>query len=225
MADLGDLLGSLMSGIIRARRMSDEQTAILAEYYKSNPLLEGLSVPRIRIPELTIDMPFLIEDFVPGESGVMNDPAKIAAEANAQLKSTLSKSNIKLNADFHKVFLREVKDYLATLQQSGQPVLGEAVARGVQRAFAETLTKTKSDVAASVKETIASDLRAKVSAIGIVKDAEASGIAANIKTADVKEKSSSANVVRLKITLKEEGLEWATQASADGGVVRSLQPE
>jgi hypothetical protein len=48
---------------------------------------------------------------------------------------------------------------------------------------------------------------------------------ANIKTADVKEQASSTSVVRLKITLKEEGLEWATKASEAGGVVRTLQPE
>ena len=112
MADLGDLLGSLMSGLIRARRMADEQTAALAEYYKDNPLLEGLSVPRIRIPELIIDMPFLIENQVEGEIGEMDDPKKIAGAAESQIKETSSKNNIEINPAFHKSFVEEVKSQL-----------------------------------------------------------------------------------------------------------------
>ena len=225
MADLGDLLGSLMSGVIRARRMADEQTAALAEYYKGNPLLEGLSVPRIRIPELTIDMPFLIEDYVGGKAGEMKDPANIATEADLQLRSTLSKNNIKLNATFHKAFVREVKNQLAMVKQSGQPIMEEAVARSVQNAFADALTKTKTTMTASERESIARDLRSKVSTVSIAKAVVASSIMANIKTADVKEQASNTTVVRLKITLKEEGLEWAIQASESGGVVRTLQTE
>ena len=225
MADFGDLLGSLMSGVVRARRMADEQTAALAEYYKSNPLLEGLSVPRIRIPELTIDMPLLIEDYVGGKAGEMKDPAKIAAAANLQLRSTLSKNNISLNATFHKAFVREVKNQLEIVKQSGQPVMEEAIARSVQDAFADVLTKTKTTMTGSEKESIARDLRANVSTVSIAKEPVASSVVANIKTADVKEQASNTNVVRLKITLKEEGLEWGIQASESGGVVRTLQTE
>jgi hypothetical protein len=225
MADLGDLLGSLMSGLIRARRMADEQTAALAEYYKDNPLLEGLSVPRIRIPELTIDMPMLIENHVEGEAGEMEDPTKIVDAAEAQLKTTLSKNNIKINPTFHKTFLEEVKTQLELVKQTGAPIMKETVARSVQGAFAATLTKTKTTLTATDKEAIARDLRAKVSTVSIAKEPLTSSIVANIKTADVKERASNTSVVRLKITLKEEGLEWATQSSESGGVLRSLQPE
>ena len=225
MADLGDLLGSLMSGLIRARRMADEQTAALAEYYKDNPLLEGLSVPRIRIPELTIDMPLLIEDHVEGEIGEMEDPTKIAAAAESQLKSTLSKNNIQINPVFHEMFVDKVKNQLEMVKQSSTPIMKETVVRCVYGAFADALTKTKTILTASEKETIARDLRAEVSTVSITKEPVASSIVANIKTADVKERASNASVVRLKITLKEEGLEWATQASESGGVVRTLQPE
>jgi len=225
MADLGDLLGSLMSGLIRARRMADEQTAALAEYYKDNPLLEGLSVPRIRIPELTIDMPMLIENHVEGQGGEMEDLTKIADAAEAQLKTTLSKNNIKITPTFHKKFLEEIKNQLALVKQTGAPIMKETVARTVQGAFAVALTKTKTTLTASDKEAIARDLRARVSTVSIAKEPVASSIVANIKTADVKERASNTSVVRLKITLKEEGLEWATQSSESGGVVRTLQPE
>lgn len=225
MADLGELLGSLMSGLIRARRMADEQTAALAEYYKDNPLLEGLSVPRIRIPELTIEMPMLIENHVEGQRGDMEDPIKIADAAKEQLNATLSKNNIKINPTFNEVFSDGVKNRLELVKQTGAPIMKETVARSVQDTFAATLAKTKTTLTPTDKEAIARDLRAKVSTVSIAKGPVSSSIVANIKTADVKERASNTSIVRLKITLKEEGLEWATKASEAGGVARTLQPE
>lgn len=225
MADLGDLIGSLMVGIIRARRMADEQTAALAEYYKTNPLLEGLSVPRIRIPELTIDMPFLVEDQVEGEAGKLANTAKIAAAAQAQLKSTLDRHNITVEPATQRTFISEVKKRLAVVKRTDAPVTKETVVRSVQSAFADALAKSKTTLTASEKDIIARELRASIGAVSIAKEPVASRIEANIKTAEVKERATPTTVVRLKITLKEEGLEWATQSSEYGGVVRTLQPE
>lgn len=225
MADLGSLLGSLMSGLISARRMADEQTAALAEYYKSVPLLEGLSVPRIRIPELTIDMPMLIEKHVEGQNGVMEDPVKLADVALEQLKTTSSKNDIKINPIFHEAFVDEVKNRLELEKQTGTPVMKEAISRSVQDAFAATLTRTKTTLTAAEQNAISRDLRGKIPAAGIARELVSSSIVANIVTADVKEHASSANVVRLRITLKEEGLEWTTKSSEAGGVTSTLQPE
>lgn len=225
MADLGALLGSLMTGLIGARRMADEQTAALAEYYKTNPLLEGLSVPRIRIPELTIDIPVLIEDYVEGETGEMRDPKIIAAGAKTVLETFLSKNNININSDFHQKFSEEVENQISLLKSKDTAIMNETFTRSVQGAFLETLTKTKTTLSDKEKKVIAEELRAKIPSISISKKPIASSIVANIKTADVKERASSTNVVHLKITLKEEGLEWATQVSDSGSVVRTLQPE
>lgn len=225
MADLGNLLGSLMCGLIRARRMADEQTAALAEYYKDNPLLEGLSVPRIRIPELTIDMPLLIEDQVEGDSGRLADTTKIVSAVKEQLEFTLSKNNIEMDPAFRTAFVDEIRTRLVAVRRSGTPVMKETVTRGVQDAFADVLISTRSTLSTTDKEIIARDLRSKVSSVSVAKEPVASSINANIRTADVKEKASDASVVRLTITLKEEGLEWATQAGESGGIVRTLQPE
>lgn len=225
MADLGELVGSLMCGLVRARRMADEQTAALAEYYRSTPLLEGLSVPRIRIPELTIDMPVLIDGFTSGTEGQMQSPAKIAAAANAQLTATLTRNKMKLSPAFHKEFIHEVTNQLKAVQESGRPTMEEAVARTVQNAFANTLARTRAGMTAPERETIAKDLRNEASRIAIVSEPVAPSVGANVKTADVKEQSSPATAVRITITLKEEGLEWAVQSSDTGGVIRTLQPE
>ena len=43
MAELGELLGTILASVAHARRMADEETAALAEYYKDHPLLEGMA--------------------------------------------------------------------------------------------------------------------------------------------------------------------------------------
>lgn len=225
MADLGELLGSLMAGLIRARRMADEQTAALAEYYKSVPLLEGLSVPRIRIPELTVDMPFLIENNLGGSAGEMADPAKIAASLDKQLQSTLTNHNVKPSPIFRKTFTEEVNARLAELKQTRTPIMAETVARCVQSAFTTTLGKTRTRLSEEHQLAIAKDLRSTAVAVGIARETIPPAIEANIRTADVKEQTTGTSVVRLKITLKEEGLEWGTEAGEAGGVKHTLQPE
>lgn len=225
MVDIGSIVGTLMSGLIQARRMSDEQTAALAEYYRSNPLLEGLSVPRIRIPELIVDIPMLIDNFVSGEGGKMEGTSTIAAEAETQLKDTLAKHKIKMKSTFYKAFNKEIIDQLEGLKSTDSPVMKESVARSVQNAFTNALIKSKTSLKTTDQETISKFLRDKIPSVSISKEPIASAILATINTADVKDKASNANVVRLKITLKEEGLEWATQTNESGGIIRTLQPE
>ena len=101
----------------------------------------------------------------------------------------------------------------------------EAVVRTVQSTITNALAKSKIALTTLQKDDLAKALRDKISAISVVKEQTSSSIVANIRTADVKEQTSTTSVVRLKITLKEEGLEWATQASESGGVIRTLQPE
>lgn len=227
MADFGDILGSLMCGLIRARRMSDEQTAVLAEYYKNNPLLEGLSVPRIRIPEFTIDMPFLIEDYVGGDAGEMKSPENIADIAQSLLKEILSAStgDIKIDSECHQIFIDELKKELAVIKQSNIPVMRETVARCVQVAISNTFSIKRIDLTPLQRDKIVKDLRDKIAKESIIKDPTPPGVMINIKTAYIKEQASATSVTRLKITLKEEGLEWSVQASETGGIVRTLQPE
>ena len=225
MADIGELVGSMMCGLITARKMADEQTASLAEYYRTNPLLEGLSVPRIRIPELTIDIPMLIENFAAGEEGKTDSPENITPKAEAALGEILSKHNIKVTPAFKKNFKDELQKRLTAINKPGTPVVQETIIRKIQDTFSDVLEKENITVTAKEKQAVANHLRESLSPVVISKEAVSSKVRANIRTADVKEQSSSNNVVRLKITMKEEGLEWAVKSSESGGVVRTLEPE
>lgn len=225
MAELGDIVGALMAGLLRARCIADEQTAALAERYRDNPLLEGLSVPRIRIPELVIDMPILIEDFQDGERAEMVSPEKIIDFVFSRIKLAMSGFKKKIPAAFHESFTAEAERRLLLLQRQPAAMTREAVVRVVQGAFSVGVSKSGMVLEKAEFEQVAKDIRLAITELGLLKESVNPKIIPNIKTSEVKERATAASVVRLKVTFKEEGLEWAVQASEDGGVARTLQPE
>jgi hypothetical protein len=224
MLDLTTVLGSLMTSIVGARKIADEQSAILAEYYKENPLLEGLSVPRIRIPELIIDMPLMIEKHSNMRAGKMSDIRVILEEANNALKETLTKNKIDVGSDFIKTFSDEIEIKLKSLESTSDIVLKESILRNIQEGFFSTMSKTKNKIEDEYKDMIIDNIKNKVSKKCFIKDPKAPNIIVNVLTSHVKDKCSHDNCVRLKVTLQEEGLEWTTHKS-DTGTVSKLQPE
>ena len=58
---LGDFLGQLMSEIALARMQSDLETVRLAELYAEHPLLRTLPVPHLRLPNVDLEVPVLIQ--------------------------------------------------------------------------------------------------------------------------------------------------------------------
>jgi hypothetical protein len=225
MVELGDVLSSLISGLIKARASADQQTAIIAETYKANPLLEGLSVPRIRIPELIIDMPFVIEGHSPEKSGVLDDPKKIVSAIQPDLVSLLSQSKMNISSEPVKTFSSSLSSKLEKLKQSGGQISKESIIRCVQETIDANLIKTKIPITDSERENILKEIPSKVAAISLVEQPVGPDVQTNIRTADVKNLADNTNVVRLKITMKEEGLEWAVRKDESGNVQRTLQPE
>lgn len=229
MTDLGNIIGALMSGLLQARCVADKQTAALAEHYKSNPLLESLSVPRIRIPELTIDMPVLIEDYQEGQSGEIAKSELIASAVSKQVGATLNELGRKeIPRNFSVSFTEELTSQLKSILSTIKIVTKEDVTRVVQKVLLNKLKELESnDIKFNrvEKEKIIKDLRTITEVVCFSRDPVGPKIIANVKTADIKERSTSANVVKLRVIFKEEGLEWSTQLSESEGVIRTLQPE
>ncbi|MTI81113.1 MAG: hypothetical protein FH758_09530 [Firmicutes bacterium] len=222
---LGSVIGLLMSEVIKARRIADEQTAALAEYYKENPLLEGLSVPRIRVPELTMDIPMLIEDYLMGESGCLADIKTIIGKSKKQLKSSFNKLNIEVDQSLYLHFEKKMYRQLKVLRKSDLPVMEESVARIAQDALAYALDRIEITLEPTHRNAIMKALRRKVSAVCIVRKQGPDSVLVNIITADVKGKASKDNMARLKITLGEEGLAWSVRSGESGGLEYTLEPE
>lgn len=229
MPDLGDLLGLLVSGVTRARRMADEESALIAEQYRRNPLLEGLSVPRVRIPEMTVELPLLLQSYEAGRAAVPNDAKKIVTVLLEQAGESLKRLKLDLSKE-DQARLRGNLDRLvraAVSSTSAATGYREAVSRAAQQALLDVLDAGGLRVKfspAAVRDLLA-DLQLRALDVAEKTPAEPPRLQASILTAEVKDKADLGNAARIRMTLKEEGLEWTVHEAADGSHVRRLSPE
>lgn len=232
MSELSNVLGTLMVSLVHARRMADEETAAVAEYYKDHPLLEGMSLPRVRVPELTIDMPITLDEHEMESEAKLNNPATIQKAIGDQLRKSMSEEGVDDGDDvFTKTFTQETKRLLEQINSRhkslGGKVSREEIVRAVDDSLRRSLKKSSLDrsLPNENKENIIKAMRHKVSAISLKSPSRPQSFKASAITSAVKEKATSESAVRLRITLREEGLEWATGQNSDGSIRSQLQPE
>lgn len=232
MSELSNVLGTLMVSLVHARRMADEETAAVAEYYKDHPLLEGMSLPRVRVPELTIDLPITLDEHELESEAKLNNPTTIQKAIIEQLKESMSEEGVDDSDDeFSKAFSQETKRVLERIngrhKSLGGKVSREEVVRAVDDSLRRSLKKSSLDrsLPSDKKDNIIKAMRHKVSDISLKSPSRPQNFKASAITSAVKEKATSESAVRLRITLREEGLEWATGQNSDGSIRSQLQPE
>jgi len=223
-------VGALLGSLAQARRITDEETVAIAEYYRDSPLLEGMSVPRVRVPELTLELPVLIESHEEGRGPELQDDTVILREVAAELVLLLKDHSLRLTEPQKKQFNARVKSGLTEIRRasdSGQRLQREHVVRIVDRSFAETMEATGLDKKLTSRQLRTAALRLQKTAklVAFKEESIPPRIEATIVTAEVKEHADAANVARLRIVMKEEGLEWDVIDHPDGTTTRRLSPE
>lgn len=227
MADLGVILGALISGVVHARRIADEESAAVAEHYKDNPLLSGMSIPRVRLPEVSIDIPMLIEAQDEGEADQIADTETIKKAVGEELKASLTREGLKISAEDLQKFDTAFEQRLSKVAvPSVYRSPREAIIRAAEDAYSETVKdKIVKGSTLAAASRVVSNVRFSASGSALQKVGRSPQIGASVLTAEVKDKSSTANVSRLTLTLKEEGMEWSVGQNDDGTMTRKLTPE
>lgn len=228
MADLSKLLGSILSSVAHARRIADEETAAIAEYYRTNPLLEGMSLPRVRIPELVIDLPMLIQASEEGEPNILQDDAVVREAVTQELLKAAKREGFDVSKTFQNRFSEQLKLELAKVKadggERGHP--REMVVRAVDSAFARSISEEKHEQLTPLHtRRIAELVRQKANEVALKKVGTPPKISASIVTEEVKQQGNSGVVTMIKLVLKEEGLEWSIGENSDGTRSRKLTPE
>lgn len=230
MSDLDQILGALMVSLAHARRIADEETTAIAEYYKDNPLLEGMSVPRIRVPEMVLDVPLVIESHSPGSANVPESPDNIVHAIAEEFGDAARREGLVLDDAVIERFSSSLRREIARVAPSGSAEASryprEVAERGAERAMMSALKQSGArEVSADQIKKIGGDLRKRARDVAIKQAGERPVISASINTAEVKEHAAAANVTRLRLVLKEEGLEWSVVENDDGSRDKKLTPE
>lgn len=189
MPKLSEVLAAILADVSTARQMADVETTRIAQRYQRHELLRGLSVPRIRLPELTIELPVLIQS-VESPAG-MQAPASGGASAAPSVPSPapVSVASSQSEVDVARRAIPSA-DTVA--------VLGADVLRRVE----ETAGQKPAKPEASSGHTALSSASAA--------DAlpAAQSITVLVATDELMAKGTSATITRLRLSIREDGVEW-----------------
>jgi hypothetical protein len=229
---LGDYLGQLLSEIAIARMQADLETVRLAELYAAHPLLRTLPVPHLRLPEVALEIPVLIEaseEPRPGESARGGATlADMRLRFDEVLTTRLSKSGIPLTAADRKRVGAAIAERVELL---GGPT---ETAIDVHR-IADDLTSTALRVIGETRggaelakpataERFAAELNETVRLEFLKLRTPPPRLLALVTSAEIRAVDAPESVTRLRVTLTEQGVEWTTIES-DGVSRDRLVPE
>ena len=232
MPNLGDYLGQLMSELSMARMQADLETVRLAEFYASHPILRTMPVPHVRLPEVVLDVPVLmqtseeIDAATPARGGAaLTDMRR---KFDEMLPGHLSKAGVTLSRT-DQANLRKALD--ASIKSADLPSMVSGDVRRVSTDLSDTVARFVSEL----KPTARSPKR-------LMRDADVQGLkessqneflklrtapprlGVQVTSAEIRELGNPENVTRLKLKITDESFEW-TSIEADGETHERLVPE
>ncbi|MFD8461929.1 hypothetical protein [Streptomyces antimycoticus] len=228
MTELSQLLGTLLASVARARYIADVQTAAIAEQYRDNPLLEGLSVPRVRVPELRIDLPVLIEGESSGSPARFQEPKSIARESVSAIAEALAVWGIDMPADVERRLRNRLRLILRkTMAKQGGSPHKEAIIREAEKTSCTVLQSSSlaEQLGTEQLRVVLNAVRRRVNEVSEAEPERPTAIRVNAVSGEIKECLSPGAVARLSLAIREEGLEWEITRTEDGTTRSRLGPE
>lgn len=237
MAILKDYLGTLVSSVNQARVSADIESANIAQQYADHNLLKHFSIPRMRMQNVEFTIPIAIEnmetvapkDYQPIDNKVFVSKVYDELTNIYKVKSFDRASSLKI-----RQLLFKTTDVLEKSLKSGENT--EKALRFFSNNVAEQLLKikeiSKNIIKENIKEkNISNDFiidkiiaRAKPE----IKPIKTQSILENanviVEASKLKEQKIE-NMVFIKMTIIEEGMEWQTIEHENGEKTSKLLPE
>ncbi|KJD31425.1 hypothetical protein PK35_15065 [Tamlana nanhaiensis] len=224
---LKDYLGSLVSGINQARAMADVESAKIAEAYAANSILKNFSVPRFKASNIELDIPIAIDELNEVEEknyqpidnksfnsfayNVFKDVLKVDSFGRKQ--SDLLRKRIAADTDVLEKDLKAKEDIQKSLNK---------YATGLTRFFVASTNSDNKEIQRKLIAQLQESLISKIQAPKKTIDMDNTKVL--VQSHQLKEIPPE-NIVRIKMTLVEEGMEWQTIERDNGEVETKLLPE
>jgi hypothetical protein len=228
---LGDYLGQLMAEIAIARMQADLETVRLAEIYAAHPLLKTMAVPRLRLPEVDLELPVLIERVEEPPAGAPARGGVALGEMRKKFDDVLSARLKSARIAMSPTDKRRLKAVLDDrIRAYGQPrdsaISGHLIADELTTEAVHFLQERPRRPAAEARvgPEFASALSRAVRLEFLKLRPSPPRLVALVTTAEIQAVDSPESVTRFRVKLNEQGVEWTTIESQ--GVERDrLVPE
>jgi len=239
MAKLSDFLGGLVSSISDARVNSDIQSLKIAEEYAKNDLLKHFAVPRMRVDKVELNIPVAIDKLLEKSQKVYEpiDNKSFSAKAYQQILKSLAVNN--LSNEVSKTLRTDIAEHIHLLEakirvnqiENALEDFSKSIALKVINLkdiiFQETKRKPLSkDELSKLQNNIVKGLQASLKdEIKFKSETKVLESLQVIVEADKLREVKPENVIMIKMTISEQGMEWIKMENIDGEVVTKLMPE
>ena len=102
-ARLSDVLGALVAGVAHARGIADSEVMSIARRYRRHEYLRGLSVPRLRVSKVVVELPVLLDAVLPSQKARPAGPEAIVLALRAALGAAIDVLARYVQAHRHKM--------------------------------------------------------------------------------------------------------------------------
>jgi hypothetical protein len=245
---LGDYLGQLLSEISMARMQADLESVRLAELYASHPLLRTMPVPHVRLPDVELDIPVLVQTSEEPRTGETSRGGLKIADMSRRfdeiIETHLTKTGVSLT-------LPERRKLRAAIDERLTPTSVPEISVDVHKLAGELTTtalrvidelKPKPAVPEPGTPPLSRGRRLKDTGESEAAPQSARELEDTVRreflklrttpprlsvlvtSAQLKETGTPDNMMRLRLKITEQGLEW-TSIEEDGGRRDLLIPE
>lgn len=244
MTMLGEFLGALVTEFTMGRVSADLAAARVAQMYRDNTLLEGAPVPRFRLPELSLEVPFAIDGVSEADDVLAKRYERPGIpESSAMLDHALIEAPVELaesdRARVNQGMFDSLEQHWAaplTFESAVAAALQISVAvtkvlrEVVKQSDPESGVDSQSNVAPGAAKSSGEDmfqrsLSTQLQQFLIAPQRERSQVKVIIRTVQLRELSEGAVLCRMNLTLREDGLDIVKIDRADGSRVERLVPE
>lgn len=249
MVKLGDYVGMILSEMTRARAQADVETLKLAELYASNKTLRHFAVPRVRLQNVEITTPLMIDKQDESALEEYNRPVKISevrALVDSAIAANLERNNIKLSAADTSAVKKSIDERSGAVARRFAVTRTQPAAGRAQPEEMISLTDTK-NIADEYVDQVDTSLKRLKATQPAYKNIDVDKISAEVKadlrakianlrplpprlevlvnTAQIKETATKELVTYVKFTITEDSMEWSEYQSSTGEVREQLVPE
>lgn len=221
MPRLGEVIGALLSDAVQARVRADLEAVKIAEAYSRDELLRHLPVPRFRLPEMTVDLPFLVSavEGISDERGgrLLSEPT--AAEITKAVDEGLSGSDIRLpRAEVAKVS-KAVAQRAKELFGAGSPLLlspAQGTGELTVVAVAAVTASMRGEATPEQLQSLETAMRASLTALMVTKLVISPSLQVIVTSSEIKEHANPESIVRVRLTITEDAYEVIPRDDGQG---------
>lgn len=232
---LGDFLGHILAELTISRMQADLESLRIADFYASHPLLKTMPVPRFRLPQVDVDVPFVIDhaEEAPEEGAVRGSVslAELDVMLDKALTVDLEKRGIHLPAASVRRIERAAEARIEELR--AEPAEISVDTQRIARDLAEIAAHELAEVEdreegeritadrVKVEEALETAIRNEL----LRKRTPPPRLLVRVATDQVRESGPTERIGHIRLSVSEEHLEWTVIESESGEKHQRLIPE